>query len=183
MKRKSLIISWVIVGILVVAIIACGVEIYNKNKRIENLEKAQIQNTIQTNNENNNGDILNALGQKLFGQDFDNLSVSINPDGKNEKMDLKYKLAGKDQKEVTLNNIELAKENNKWIVSKDSKLTKEQTELVEKIANNENKVGTEIRNNIAKQMQAENKVMQQIQNNMNKQINEMNNQINSLFNN
>ena len=98
-------------------------------------------------------------------------------------MDLKYKLAGKDQKEVTLNNIELAKENNKWTVSKDSKLTKEQTELVEKIANNENKVGTEIRNNIAKQMQAENKVMQQIQNNMNKQINEMNNQINSLFNN
>ena len=91
MKRKSLIVSWVIVGILVVIIIACGVEIYNKNKRIENLEKAQIQSTLQANNENNNSDTLNALGQKLFGQDFDNLSVNINPDGKNEKMDLKNK--------------------------------------------------------------------------------------------
>lgn len=154
MKDKKNLIWGIVTAVLVIGIIGCGVVIYNKSIQISNLKTA----TIALKNE------VNTLNATNTEKKFDYLRVSINPNGNNETMDISYKLNEQNAKDVTLNNVALTNKDGKWTVNPNQKLTGDQEQVVEEIANNQQALNQNLNNGFNNQIRQINRAINNMQN-------------------
>ncbi|MGL4875313.1 MAG: hypothetical protein ACRC30_11755 [Clostridium sp.] len=171
MKKLSIVFG-VVIGILVLVLIFCGVELHKKEVQIQNLQKIKV---IQQAEENS--------GIKVDGINFKDLNYSVKNDENDKVVDATYTIAGPNQKQQIIKNAKLTESDGKWVVSKDSKLTEDQTNIIEKLVNTQVKESTEFNDAVKEQMKNEQKYIQNAQKQMNEQIDALNQAFNKAINN
>ncbi|MGL4848450.1 MAG: hypothetical protein ACRC28_05915 [Clostridium sp.] len=170
MKKLSIIFG-VVIGILVLVLIFCGVELHKKEVQIQNLQRIK---AIQQAEQNS--------GIKVDGINFNNLNYSVKNDGNTKVVNATYTIAGENQKQQVIKDAKLTEENGKWVVSKDSKLTADQINVIEKLVNTQVKENAEFNQAIKNQMKNEQKYIQDAQKQMNQQIDALNQAFNQAIN-